>query len=204
MKYSVCVIICAAGKGLRTGFQKNKLLVPFGGSCVLQKTLNAFNFPAIDEIVVTSSKEDFAEISQLCSAYPKAKTVLGGDTRSKSVYNALKETKSDVVLIHDGARPFVTQEIIEGCIQSVKAFGSGICAIPCSDTIAESKDGKIVSVPDRNILKQIQTPQNDKRQNDFFVFSRINFVDQNICGNIPQKRKKFVILYRIHFILHSS
>ena len=172
MNYKVCAIICAAGKGNRAGFDKNKLLVPFGGSCVLQKTLNAFNFPAIDEIVVTSSKEDFAEISKLCSAFPKAKTVLGGDTRSKSVYNALKETEADIVLIHDGARPFVTQEIIEGCIQSVKAFGSGICAIPCSDTIAESKDGKILSVPDRNALKQIQTPQGFFRENILFAYER--------------------------------
>ena len=174
MNYKICAIICAAGKGNRAGFDKNKLLVPFGweGNCVLQKTLQAFNFPAIDEIVVTSSKEDFAEISKLCSAFPKAKTVLGGDTRSKSVYNALKETEADIVLIHDGARPFVTQEIIEGCIQSVKAFGSGICAIPCSDTIAESKDGKILSVPDRNALKQIQTPQGFFRENILFAYER--------------------------------
>ena len=174
MNYKICAIICAAGKGNRAGFDKNKLLVPFGweGNCVLQKTLQAFNFPAIDEIVVTSSKEDFAEISKLCSAFPKAKTVLGGDTRSKSVYNALKETEADIVLIHDGARPFVTQEIIEGCMHSVKAFGSGICAIPCSDTIAESKDGKILSVPDRNALKQIQTPQGFFRENILFAYER--------------------------------
>ena len=174
MNYKVCAIICAAGKGNRAGFDKNKLLVPFGGeeNCVLQKTLQAFDLPAIDEIVVTSSKEDFAEISKLCLAYPKAKTVLGGASRSESVYNALKETEADIVLIHDGARPFVTQEIIEGCIHSVKAFGSGICAIPCSDTIAESKDGKILSVPDRNVLKQIQTPQGFFRENILFAYER--------------------------------
>ena len=172
MNYSVGVIICAAGKGNRAGFEKNKLLVPFGESCVLEKTLRAFDFSAINEIVVTSSKEDFAEIVEICSNFPKAKTVLGGNSRSQSVYNALKEVQSDIVLIHDGARPFVTQEIIEGCIHSVKTFGSGICAIPCTDTIAESKDGKIISVPNRNNLKQIQTPQGFFKENILFAYER--------------------------------
>ena len=193
MTYRIGVIVCAAGKGNRAGFEKNKLLVPFQGSCVLEKTLRAFDFSAIDEIVVTSSKEDFAEISKLCSAYPKAKTVLGGETRSKSVYNALQEIQTDIVLIHDGARPFVTQEIIEGCIHSVQSFGSGICAIPCADTIAESKDGKIISVPNRNALKQIQTPQGFFRENILFAYERAMEKDKeytddssvfaDYCGN---------------------
>jgi 2-C-methyl-D-erythritol 4-phosphate cytidylyltransferase/2-C-methyl-D-erythritol 2,4-cyclodiphosphate synthase len=75
------------------------------------------------------------------------------------VYNALQTVQSDIVLIHDGARPFVTREIIENCIQSVKDYGSGICALPCSDTVAVCKDGKIVTVPDRKQLYALQTPQ---------------------------------------------
>ena len=56
MSYSVCAVICAAGKGLRAGFEKNKLLIPFQGTTALEKTLSAFDFPAIDEIVVTASE----------------------------------------------------------------------------------------------------------------------------------------------------
>lgn len=156
---SVCAIICAAGKGLRAGFEKNKLLVPFEGSCVLKKTLDAFDFPFIDEIIVTASQEDMEEIQKLCSSFTRTKIILGGDSRTQSVYSALKEAKSDVVLIHDGARPFVTRKIIENCVESVQIHGSGICAIPCSDTISINQDGKILSVPDRNTLAQIQTPQ---------------------------------------------
>ena len=114
MKTTVCAIICAAGKGERAGFAKNKLLLPFEGKTVLEKTLSAFNFPAIDEIVVSSSERDFAEISALCASFPTAKVVLGGATRTHSVYNALKAATSDIVLIHDGARPFVTRKVIEG------------------------------------------------------------------------------------------
>ena len=172
MSYTVGVIICAAGKGFRAGFEKNKLLVPLQGERVLKKTLSAFDFPLIDEIVVACSADDLTEINALCDAFPNAKTVLGGTTRGVSVYNALKEIQSDIVLIHDGARPFVSRESIENCIQSVKAFGSGICAIPCADTIAVCENGVIQNVPNRDTMWQIQTPQGFFRENILFAYQR--------------------------------
>lgn len=172
MKQTVCAIICAAGKGLRAGFEKNKLLVPFENSCALEKTLRAFDFPLIDEIVVTANEDDFAEISGIVGAFEKTKVVLGGETRTLSVYNALKTATAELVLIHDGARPFVSRETIESCVQSVKAFGSGICAIPCSDTIAVCDGGVIKSVPNRTCLQQIQTPQGFFRENLLYAYER--------------------------------
>ena len=159
MSPTIGVIICAAGKGARAGFEKNKLLIPFEGSTVLEKTLSAFDFPAIDEIIITSSENDFAEISLLCKKLENAKVVLGGETRTASVYNALQSATADIVLIHDGARPFVTRKVIENCIETVKAKGSAICAIECRDTVAVVADGKIITVPNRKNLRQIQTPQ---------------------------------------------
>ena len=160
MKYSVGVILCAAGRGSRTGFSQNKLLIPLNGlSCALEKSIEAFNFPAIDEIIVTASKEDFDKIEAVCAYYPQTRVVLGGETRTQSVYNALQEAKSDIVLIHDGARPFVKRASIESCIESVKTFGSGVCAIPCTDTIAIARQDEIESVPDRKTLYAVQTPQ---------------------------------------------
>ncbi len=158
-KQTIGVIICAAGKGLRAGFSKNKLLVPYAGSNVLCKTVSAFDFPAIDEIIVTANAEDMQEITTILEQFSRTKAVLGGADRSHSVYNALKECSCDIVLIHDGARPFVSREIIEGCIESVKSNGSGICAVACSDRVAVAKNGKIISVPQRDTLRQIQTPQ---------------------------------------------
>ena len=156
---SVCAIICAAGKGSRAGFDENKLLIPYDGSTVLEKTLTAFDYPAIDEILVTASVQDFDRITALCTPFARTRVVIGGESRTHSVYNALKEASSDIVLIHDGARPFVTRKMIDGCIDSVKAYGSGICAVECRDTIAVTEDGKIVTVPARDTLRQIQTPQ---------------------------------------------
>lgn len=170
MKTTVCAVICAAGKGTRAGFAKNKLLLPYEGKTILEKTLSAFDFPLIDEIIVTASENDFAEISAICSTIERAKTVLGGQTRTGSVYNALKEATADIVLIHDGARPFVTRQMIEGCIESVQQKGSGICAIECRDTVAVVAGGKIITVPNRNNLQQIQTPQGFWREKILYAY----------------------------------
>ncbi|MBE7085410.1 MAG: 2-C-methyl-D-erythritol 4-phosphate cytidylyltransferase [Clostridiales bacterium] len=172
MKYSVGVIICGAGKGTRAGFEKNKLLVPFQGSTALEKSINAFDFDGVEEIVVTSSQNDFAEISSLCEKYPRTRVVLGGETRSQSVYNALQTVSTDIVLIHDGARPFITRTAIDNCIHSVYSYGSGICAVDCTDTIAVADKGKIVDVPDRNNLYQIQTPQGFFKENILFAYQQ--------------------------------
>ena len=115
----VSAIICAAGKGERAGFSNNKLLAPLYGAPALFHTLQAFDIPTVDEVVVASSPADYEEISALCAPFCY-KTVLGGATRTDSVYCALKECTGDIVLIHDGARPFVSRDIIEGCIASVK------------------------------------------------------------------------------------
>lgn len=169
---TVCAVLCAAGTGSRADFARNKLLVPFQGSTALEKSLHAFDFPAIDEIVVTAAESDFEEISRLCAPYPRTSVVLGGQDRSHSVYNALKTTQSDIVLIHDGARPFVTRESIERCLDSVKKTGSGVCAIPCLDTIAVTNGEKIIQVPPRNELRQLQTPQGFYREKILYAYEQ--------------------------------
>lgn len=156
---SVCAIICAAGQGNRAGFTENKLLVPFEGKTVLEKTLAVFDCSLIDEIIVTASEFDLAKIREIAKNTPRTSVVLGGKTRFHSVHAALQAVKSDIVLIHDGARPFVTNTLIRSCIESVKRYGSGICVFPCSDTIAKVREEQIIEVPDRAELFQIQTPQ---------------------------------------------
>ena len=154
----ISVIVCAAGKGVRAGFERNKLLAPLFGAPALFHTLEKFNLPEIDEVIITSSKEDFEEISAL--AYPFGfKVVLGGKTRTESVKRALLEVNGDIVLVHDGARPFVTRGIILNCIESVKKHGSGICAVKATDTTVCCKDGKIVQRLERDSLFRLQTPQ---------------------------------------------
>lgn len=157
-KISVSAIICAAGKGERAGFEKNKLLAPLFGAPALYHTLKKFDIPEIDEVVIASSKTDFKEISAIAAPFG-FKVVRGGKSRTESVKHALKAISGEIVIIHDGARPFVKKELILNCIESVKKFGSGVCAIPCTDTTVYAQYGEITDRMDRSILYRVQTPQ---------------------------------------------
>lgn len=154
----VSVIICAAGTGERAGFGRNKLLAALYGAPALYHTLKQFDIPEIDEVIVTSSAADAKEIKALCAPFGY-KVVQGGKTRYLGVRNALDEVTGDVVLIHDGARPFVTKKIITDCIKTVKAYGSAVCATPVTDTMATVYYGVITDVPRRDTVYAVQTPQ---------------------------------------------
>lgn len=154
----VSAVITAAGKGERAGFNKNKLLAPLFGAPALWHTLKKFDIPEVEQVVVACSEEDFAEISAMCLKLGY-KAVLGGKTRTESVKRALNEVTGDIVLIHDGARPFLSRELILRCIDSVKRFGTGIAVTPVTDTVAVSHFGLITSYGDRNSACTVQTPQ---------------------------------------------
>lgn len=153
----ISAIICAAGKGERAGFDKNKLLAPLHGEPALRHTLKKFNIDEIDEVIVTSSKRDFEEISALCLPFGY-KVVIGGDTRTESVRRALDSVTGDIVLIHDGARPFLSQKLIKSCIDCVKTNRSAVCAVKATDTVIYA-DGARQDRLDRNNLYLVQTPQ---------------------------------------------
>lgn len=152
----VDIIVCAAGKGERAQLGRNKLLAPLYGAPVLYHTLGAF--AGVGDIVIAAAADDMEEIGAIASPFG-AKVVAGGATRTQSVYNALQHCDGDIVLIHDGARPYVTRQVIDGCIGSVKQFRSGICAVQCTDTVALCDDGVISEVPERRRAFAVQTPQ---------------------------------------------
>lgn len=158
MKEKVSAVILAAGKGLRAGFGRNKLLAPLCGAPALYHTLKKFDIPEIDEVVITSSDFDFGEISAIAAPFG-FRTVKGGETRAESVKNALNSVTGDIVLIHDGARPFVGRELILKCLDDVRRYGSGVCAVPAVDTEVMARDGEICARLDRDGLYHVQTPQ---------------------------------------------
>lgn len=163
MDKTVTAIIAAAGRGNRAGFEKNKLfaILPSGES-VLSKTAKIFDEnDKISHIIFTSSKEDFEEIEKIANNLTTpAKVVLGGQSRTESVKNALSCVEDEIVLIHDGARPFCSQSIIDDCIDAVNEYGSGVPIIPVTDTIAIISDnGEEIIKTTRENLRAIQTPQ---------------------------------------------
>lgn len=207
---NVSVIVCAAGKGERAGFNKNKLMTPLNGAPVLHYTLSAFEAFGrqyaggnIEKIAVCA--EDDRETTEFCTAYGW-KIACGGKTRTESVYNALKCATGEMVIIHDGARPFVTREIIEECVECAKRYKSAVCAAPATDTTVISDDGNITSVPPRSTVFCLQTPQvffteDIKRAYETAIGDGLNYTDDSsvysqyirpaklcVCGT-PQNRK---------------
>lgn len=155
------LILTCAGKGVRAGYDKNKLLVKTGGTTLLEKTLSAFTKTGlIEQYIITASKEDYCEIEKLV---PFATVVKGGKTRSESVKNALKFAGGEITLIHDGARPFVSERIIKDCILTAEKFGGAITAVPSRDTVAMG-DGDIKDYIGKDGLYAIQTPQGFKTE----------------------------------------
>ncbi len=158
----VSVIICAAGKGTRAGFENNKLLQPMpenNGETVLEHTVRAFSRAGVGQIVIAAAPDERAHIRALFAAEARCTVVTGGRRRTDSVKNALDAVTGEIVLVHDGARPYVSQKIIADCIACVRRNGSGVCALPLTDTVVRAKEGCIEEVPPREELFAVQTPQ---------------------------------------------
>ena len=153
----ITAIICAAGSGTRANLPENKILHGYLGMPVLCYSLSALS-PFADELLVACRQEDEAKIAPLLSPYENARTVRGGKTRTESVYNALKAARGDRVLIHDAARPFVTRALIERVLKSVEEHGSGVAAIPETDTVVLCGESGY-TVPPRGNMYRVQTPQ---------------------------------------------
>lgn len=148
-------IITAGGTSSRFG-TGNKLLEKIYGKEVIKYTIEAFEKADVDEIIISANKSIIPELSSMFNH----KITEGGSTRQASVYNGLKAIeKSDYVLIHDGARPVITPEIINRTIDLVKEKNAVSVMTKTIDTIKEVQDGKIIKTIDRSKLYNTQTPQ---------------------------------------------
>ncbi len=173
----ITAIICAGGVGSRANLNKNKLLKEFDGITVLERTLSVFaDNDKITNMIVSACVQDFEEISRICSKFKNCIVIEGGESRTQSVANGINacDVDTEILLIHDGARPFVTQKIINDCIESVLKFGSGICSLKATDTFytREPTTSKLICV-DRNNLYSVQTPQGFYFKNIKYAYSKI-------------------------------
>ena len=169
----VSVIIPAAGLGKRMnphgrvkGFSKRKPFILLDKKPVIWHVLDIFkNIGLIKEIILVVNKKDLVAAKKYFES-PVVKIVEGGLERKDSVYNGIKalDKENDIVLIHDGVRPFVTKEIILNSIRAAHQFGAAVAAVPVIPTIKRAdEDGFVVSTLNRKILWEIQTPQAFKR-----------------------------------------
>lgn len=156
-------IVPAAGRSNRMG--EDKVLLPLGEVPVLIRTLRVLEECSyITEIVVATREDLIVPVAQLCkdAALTKVrKVVLGGETRMASVLAGLREAdpNTQLVAIHDAARPLVTGEILEETILKAAQCGAAAPAVPVKDTIKQAVHGVVTGTPDRSELFAVQTPQ---------------------------------------------
>lgn len=157
-------IIAAAGSSHRMAGE-NKLLLPLDGKPVLAHTLQAVDAASgVTEIVIAAREEDLVTFAELCKTWgvtKPVKVVVGGATRVESVLRAAIEADPDAELlaVQDGARPFVTPELIDAVIEEARVHFAAAPAVPVKDTIKVASDGIVRSTPDRSLLYAVQTPQ---------------------------------------------
>lgn len=158
-------VVLAAGKGSRMNTAVKKQYMEINGKPVVCHSIAAFERAGIDEIVLVTGKDDIEwcqrEIVQANHFEWVTKIVAGGKERYDSVYAALQViSDADYILIHDGARPCVSTEVIWRTIEAAKETGASVAAVPVKDTIkVVNAEGIAVDTPDRSTLWSVQTPQ---------------------------------------------
>jgi 2-C-methyl-D-erythritol 4-phosphate cytidylyltransferase / 2-C-methyl-D-erythritol 2,4-cyclodiphosphate synthase len=160
---TAAAVIVAAGAGVRAGGERPKQYQAIGGKPVLRHTVEAFlRHPGIARVQVVIGEGHEAFYDQAVGELPLPRPVLGGATRQLSVARGLKALRGDapdLVLIHDGARPFVSATIISHVIAHLDRHVAVIPALPVTDTLKRAKGNVVVETVDRTGLWAVQTPQ---------------------------------------------
>ena len=160
----VGAIIPAAGRGKRIGASVPKQFLEIQGRPLLHHTLTVFaSCKLIDYVVLVMPRADVDEMGEdwLNKYEIVRKVVVGGEQRQDSVYNGFSflEEGTDIVVVHDGVRPFTTPQMITATVEAAQQQGAAITAIPVSDTVKQAADGFVKQTVSRDGLWRVQTPQ---------------------------------------------
>lgn len=160
----ITAVVLAGGRGKRMESKISKQFLELGGNPILYYALNTFENSVVDEIILVAAEgeEEYCKKKIVEQYHLKKVTgiVTGGKERYHSVYNGLCAVKqTDIVMIHDGARPFITEDVIEKAAREVIECQACVVGVKVKDTIKVSQEGMIVDTPDRRNLWQVQTPQ---------------------------------------------
>lgn len=161
MKYSA--VILAAGSGTRLGLGYNKLLHKLDDETIIEKTIHVFQYDQdCAEIILVISKNDEQAMKALF--HDQVSYVYGGVTRQESSYFGVSQAKEEIVMIHDGARPFVTMSELNRCKETMQYADACLLMVPVKDTIKIVQEGKVTTTPNRDLLMAALTPQCFKRK----------------------------------------
>lgn len=155
-------VIVAAGNASRMG-GIDKVMAELGGVPMITRTVKAFQESGvISEIVVVTRPDLIMKITGMCGKFDKVKAVVaGGDSRQASVALGISalSNKIKLVAIHDGARPLITDAVIDRTVRAAHTYGAAAPAVAVKDTIKVVRGGVVVDTPDRAALQAVQTPQ---------------------------------------------
>lgn len=162
--YSCSVVVVAAGNSTRMG--KDKVFLELNQVPVIVRTVRAFdNIDKVKEIILVTKKEHIEALADIVHDYNLHKVkqvVTGGATRQMSCLAGVSATdkKSQLIAIHDAARPFISEELINNCIEAAHAYRAAVPGIKCVDTMKTVDDAGFISGSvDRDYTVRIQTPQ---------------------------------------------
>ena len=171
MKPICTAVIVAAGKGRRMGTEVSKQFLPLGGKEILAHSVEKFEkADNIRNIVLVTGEDSLQDVRDMAQEYGWKKitsVVAGGKERQDSVWNGLQAVSSDteIVLIHDGVHPFVTEGILNHSIETAVEMGGCVAGVPAKDTIKVCNNENIaIATPDRSTLWQVQTPQTFQKE----------------------------------------
>ena len=175
----ISVIVAAAGRGSRMKRAENKVFLPLLDKPILRYSIEAFLGRCdVAEVIVICAAHEQDEMEGFVEPYrahKPVKVVVGGSERQYSVANALRavDKKSELILVHDGARPLVTDEVVQSVIDSAREHRASIAAVPVKDTIKTvDGQGMVALTPPRSTLYAVQTPQGFDAQLLFDAYAR--------------------------------
>ncbi len=141
--------------------EKNKMLLEIMGKTVIERSVEAFlEISDIDELIIAAREQELETYIELFDD-ERITFVIGGATRQESVKNAVETIEeAELIVIHDGARPFIRPEDIENTVRAAKEYGAAAVGVPVKDTIKVIDGDKfVVDTPERSTLFAVQTPQ---------------------------------------------
>ena len=190
---SVAVVIPAAGEGKRTGLKENKVFYTLNGEPIIKTAVRAFlDHPLVDKVCVVCAKKDFERMHRIFD-----ETVIyacGGSTREESVFAGLKQVENfEKVLVHDGARPFVSSNVISGVIENIAPGVCAVTGIRVTDTLKTVEGNTVKQTVDRNKYFRAQTPQGFMTKEIISLFESGGYVDLTDDSQLFEKAGKQVI-----------
>ena len=167
----ISCIVLAAGAGRRMGYKENKIFIPLGRFSIIQRTLqNVANVDGLKEIILVvaeGEREYMAKHIQELDLTVPVQIVLGGKERQDSVACGLQAVSEDtnIVLVHDGARPLASTEMFNNVADAANTYGAATVGVPATDTIKRvDMDHNVLETLQRSELYQIQTPQGFQKE----------------------------------------